>query len=56
MTAQDWVLIIGAVGGFVTLATGQAILLIKVLQAGKRREEIAEAIIDPNVTELPPKG
>ncbi len=55
MSAQDIVLILGAVGGFVTLLTGQAVIIIKLLQANERREEIAEAIIDPNVTVLPPK-
>ena len=55
MIINDIVLILGAVGGFVTLLTGQVILILKVLKADERREQIAEAVLDPSVTALPPK-
>ena len=55
MSAQDWLLIIGAVSGLLTVIGAQVVLIIKVIKADQRREEIAEAVLDPNVTELPPK-
>lgn len=56
MSAQDWILIIGAASGLITLIGGQVILIIKAVKADARREEIAQAVLDPNVTTLPPKG
>ena len=62
MDAQDIATIIGAVvlGAPVTAAAIVSVVMAfktnaKLDAAADRREEIAEAIIDPNVTELPPK-
>lgn len=56
MDAQNWLLVIGGVTGLVTVIGGQIILIIKAMKADDRREQIAQAIIDPNVTTLPPKA
>ncbi len=54
MSAQDWILIIGAIGTLVTIIGTQVILIIKATQtqtsinaAAQRREEIASAVLDP---------
>lgn len=44
-----------AIGGLVTVIGGQIVLIIKAMKADERREVIAQAILDPAVTELPPK-
>lgn len=62
MSAQDIVLILGAIGVFVPVATAGIVSIImafkanaKLDAASERREVIAQAVLDPNVTTLPPK-
>ncbi len=62
MSVQDWLLLLGGIGGLVTLVTGQVILIIQAVQNGKkldtaaaRREDIAQAIVNPE-SPIPPKA
>jgi hypothetical protein len=57
--AVGWVQIIGAIAAASTVIASSIVLVLntnkKLDGAAERREQIAEAIIDPSVTTLPPK-
>ncbi len=58
---DDWLKILGALTILIPVISAQIILIIKAFKtsdkidaAAERRETIAQAVIDPSVTTLPP--